>query len=234
QATILNLLLKLRQELNLSYLFISHDLSVLRYICNRIGIMYLGRIVEMAATEEIFESPQHPYTISLLSAAPTPTVTQGNEEIILEGEVSQKAIGKGCRFSPRCPAKQIELCHEVEPPLDEVWPGHRAACHLSLEGLPLGIMTASGKPVDSHRVSAKQKSGKLMTGFRIATDIGGTFTDLVYLDEKTGDVKVAKASTTPHDFAQGVLDTLDKADGLNTAQTAFFVHGTTVIINALT
>src|SRR5262249_35234356 len=102
QATILNLLLRLRQELNLSYLFISHDLSVLRYICNRIGIMYLGRIVEMAATEEIFESPQHPYTIALLSAAPTPTVTQVNEEIVLEGEVSQKAIGKGCRFSPRC------------------------------------------------------------------------------------------------------------------------------------
>ncbi|MBX3085698.1 MAG: hydantoinase/oxoprolinase family protein [Anaerolineae bacterium] len=73
-----------------------------------------------------------------------------------------------------------------------------------------------------------------MTGYRIATDIGGTFTDLVYLDEKTGEVRVAKASTTPHNFAQGVIDTLDKAEQLNTAQTAFFVHGTTVVINALT
>ncbi len=237
QATILNLLLDLRSKLQLSYLFISHNLSVLRYICDRIGIMYLGRIVEMAPTEEIFEDPQHPYTISLLSAAPTPGVQQTNDEIILEGEVSQRAIGKGCRFSPRCPAAQIELCKEVEPTLDEVWPGHRAACHLSLEGLPLSIMTASGKPAVQHRaIQQKEKSqkDKPMTGYRIATDIGGTFTDLVYLDEKTGQVQVAKASTTPRNFAQGVLDTLDKAQGLNTAQTSFFVHGTTVIINALT
>jgi N-methylhydantoinase A len=231
QATILNLLLKLRQELDLSYLFISHDLSVLRYICDRIGIMYLGRIVEMATTDEIFDEPQHPYTISLLSAAPKPDVHQVDKEIILEGEISHRAVGKGCRFSPRCPAAKIELCDEEEPLLDEIWPGHRAACHLALQRLPLGIKTAAGEPVEQGRSSRRRKH---MTGLRIASDIGGTFTDLVYLDEQTGEVQATKASTTPHDFAQGVLDTLDKAQGLDTARTSFFVHGTTVIINALT
>jgi N-methylhydantoinase A len=230
QATILNLLLQLRHELDLSYLFISHDLSVLRYICDRIGIMYLGRMVEMASTEEIFEEPQHPYTISLLSAAPKPDVHQVDQEIVLEGEISHQAIGKGCRFSPRCPAAKIEVCDEVEPPLDEVWRDHRAACHLALQRLPLGIKTASGEPVEQHVLRRR----KHMKGLRIASDIGGTFTDLVYLDEETGEVKATKASTTPHDFAQGVLDTLDKAQGLDTSKTSFFVHGTTVIINALT
>jgi N-methylhydantoinase A len=230
QATILNLLLKLRHELDLSYLFISHDLSVLRYICDRIGIMYLGRMVEMASTEEMFEEPQHPYTISLLSAAPKPDVQQVDKEIILEGEISHRAMGKGCRFSPRCPAAKIEVCDEIEPPLDETWPGHRAACHLALQRLPLKIKTASGEPVEQ-RVPRRKKH---MKGLRIASDIGGTFTDLVYLDEQTGEVKATKAPTTPHDFAQGVLDTLDKAEGLDTSKTSFFVHGTTVIINALT
>jgi N-methylhydantoinase A len=229
QATILNLLLKLRDELNLSYLFISHDLGVLRYICDRIAIMYLGRIVEIAPTQEIFEDPQHPYTISLLSAAPEAKVRQDKQEIILEGEISQQGIGRGCRFSPRCPAKQIELCQEVEPPLDETWRGHRAACHLALQNLPLGIVTASGDPY-----ARSIRRHKHMTGYRIATDIGGTFTDLAYLDEATGEVRVTKASTTPQDFSQGIIDTLDKAKGLDTAKTAFFVHGTTVIINALT
>jgi N-methylhydantoinase A len=229
QATILNLLLKLRAELNLSYLFISHDLNVLRYVCDRIGIMYLGRIVEMAPTREIFDDPQHPYTIALLSAAPEAKIEQKRGEIILQGEVSQRAIGQGCRFSPRCPAAQIALCRAEEPPLDEVWRGHRAACHLALQNLPLGILTASGEPYAS---IVRRK--KHMRGFRIATDIGGTFTDLVYLDEDTGDVRVAKAPTTPRDFAQGILDTLNKAERLDTARTAFFVHGTTVVINALT
>jgi oligopeptide/dipeptide ABC transporter ATP-binding protein len=159
RATILNLLLKLRQELNLSYLFISHDLSVLRYICDRIGILYLGRIVELAPTEDIFEAPQHPYTISLLSAAPRAEVNQSSQEIILEGEISQRAIGKGCRFSPRCPAAQIDLCREIEPPLDEVWLGHRAACHLSLQ-VCLGIMTASGKPVERQHTT-RQGDGRI-------------------------------------------------------------------------
>ncbi len=229
QATILNLLLKLRDELGLSYLFISHDLNVLRYVCDRIGVMYLGRIVEMAPTREIFDDPQHPYTISLLSAAPEPKLEQKRGEIILQGEISPRAIGHGCRFSPRCPAAQIDLCKVEEPPLDEVWRGHRAACHLALQNLPLGIITASGEPYAS---TVRRK--KHMRGYRIATDIGGTFTDLVYLDEDTGEVRVGKASTTPHDFSQGILDTLNKADRLDTARTSFFVHGTTVVINALT
>ncbi len=233
QATMLNLLLKLRDELDLSYLFISHDLSVLRYICDRIGIMYLGRIVEMASAEEIFEEPQHPYTISLLSAAPSPDLAQAEEEIILRGEVSQQAIGKGCRFSPRCPAAKIELCGEEEPALEEVWLKHSSACHLALQSLPLNIQLLSGETYNRPRSVVNRR--KPMTGFRIATDIGGTFTDMVYLDEQTGKIGVHKVSTTPHNFAQGVIDTLDKAqDEIETARTSFFVHGTTIIINALT
>ncbi|MBK8030975.1 MAG: ATP-binding cassette domain-containing protein [Chloroflexi bacterium] len=229
QATILNLLLKLRDELGLSYLFISHDLNVLRYVCDRIGIMYLGRIVELAPTHEIFEDPKHPYTISLLSAAPEAKIEQKRGEIILQGEVSQRAIGQGCRFSPRCPAAQIDLCKAEEPALDEVWRGHRAACHLALQNLPLGIITASGEPYAN-----TVRRQKHMRGYRIATDIGGTFTDLVVLNEETGEITVAKASTTPQDFSQGILDTINKSDRLDTARTTFFVHGTTVVINALT
>lgn len=233
QATMLNLLLELRDELDLSYLFISHDLTVLRYVCDRIGIMYLGRIVEMAPTEEIFEDPQHPYTVSLLSAAPAPELKQSEQEIILQGEVSQKAIGKGCRFSPRCPAAKIEICDEVEPLLDAVWQHHYAACHLALQTLPLNIKLTNGEIYQQPQ--AVTNRSKPMTGYRIATDIGGTFTDMVYLDEQTGKIGVRKASTTPHDFSQGVIDTLDKAeDHIETARTSFFVHGTTVIINALT
>jgi hypothetical protein len=101
----------------------------------------------------------------------------------------------------RCPAAKIEVCDEIEPSLDELWPGHRAACHLALQRLPLKIKTASGEPVEQ-RVPRRKKH---MMGLRIASDIGGTFTDLVYLDEQTGEVKTTKASTTPH--AQGVLDT---------------------------
>ena len=229
QATILNLLLKLRDELGLSYLFISHDLNVLRYVCDRIGIMYLGRIVEIAPTHEIFEDPKHPYTISLLSAAPEAKIEQKRGEIILQGEVSQRAIGHGCRFSPRCPAAQIDLCKAEEPALDEVWRGHRAACHLALQNLPLGIITAAGEPYAN-----TVRRQKHMRGYRIATDIGGTFTDLVVLNEETGEISVAKASTTPQDFSQGILDTINKSDRLDTARTTFFVHGTTVVINALT
>ncbi|RMF78230.1 MAG: ABC transporter ATP-binding protein [Chloroflexi bacterium] len=145
QATILNLLLDLREKLDLSYLFISHDLGVLRYICDRIGVMYLGRIVEMASTQELFEKPQHPYTISLLSAAPRPTLQQNRHEIILQGEISQSAIGQGCRFSPRCPATQIDTCKTDEPSLDEWREGHRVACHLTHQNLPLNIVTVSGE-----------------------------------------------------------------------------------------
>lgn len=233
QAAILNLLLKLRTQFNLTYLFISHDLSVLRYICDRIGIMYLGRIVEMAPTEEIFLEPQHPYTVSLLSSAPEPKLEQDKYEIVLQGEISQHAIGRGCRFSPRCPASKIEICDEIEPLLEEVWSNHKAACHLALQALPLGIITETGDTYEQTRSPMKRR--KPMTGFRIASDIGGTFTDLVYLDEQTGKIGVRKASSTPHDFAMGVLDTLDKAaNDLETARTSFFVHGTTVIINTLT
>ncbi len=135
QAQILNLLVDLQEELGLTYLFISHDLGVIRYICDRVALMYLGRIVELAPVETIFERPLHPYTQALRSAMPEPDPDAQEEEILLEGEVDVVDPGfPGCRFAPRCPAAQIDRCQAEEPPLQEVAPGHWVACHLVESG----------------------------------------------------------------------------------------------------
>ena len=131
QAQVLNLFLSLQKRLNLSYLLISHDLGVIRYVCDRVAIMYLGRIVETGLVEEIFQEPKHPYTQALLSAMPEPDPNHQSEEIILEGEISALAPEtKGCRFAPRCPAKKIARCHEEDPQLQDTGDGRRVACHL--------------------------------------------------------------------------------------------------------
>jgi len=131
QAQVLNLLLDLQQRLGLTYLFISHDLSVIRYICDRVALMYLGRIVEMGSIEEIFQKPLHPYTRALLSAIPMTDPDYASEEIILKGDVSTlAAVGSGCCFAPRCPAERMDLCSKVEPELKDVGEGHLVACHL--------------------------------------------------------------------------------------------------------
>lgn len=133
QAKIINLLMDLQSKLGLTYLFISHDLSVVRHISNRIAVMYLGKIVEIAETDQIFENCQHPYTIALLSAIPKVDVDHKTERIILEGDVPSPINPKpGCRFAKRCWMAQ-EKCTQESPDLVEVEPGHCVACHYAFE-----------------------------------------------------------------------------------------------------
>jgi peptide/nickel transport system ATP-binding protein len=132
QAQILNLLRRLQQELHLSYLFISHDLGVVQYMCDEIAVMYLGRIVEQADRIALFSGPRHPYTRALLSAAPSarPKNMRPEQRIRLTGEPpSPIDPPPGCRFAPRCPFA-VQLCRMEDPPLRPIHSGHWAACHL--------------------------------------------------------------------------------------------------------
>ena len=133
QAQIINLLKKLQKEMNLSYVFISHDLSVVKFISDKIGVMYLGGMMEFGKKEDIFRNPLHPYTKALLSAVPNPDPTAKMERIKLEGDIPSPANPpKGCRFHTRCPYAK-EVCKHVPPQYTEVEPGHFAACHLLCE-----------------------------------------------------------------------------------------------------
>lgn len=130
QAQVLNLLQDLQEEMGLTYLFISHDLSVVKHLSSRIAVMYLGKIVELCPADELFDHPAHPYTKALLSAIPVPSIDVHRERIILPGDVpSPKNPPSGCRFHTRCPYA-TEKCRCEEPPLKEHAPGHFAACHL--------------------------------------------------------------------------------------------------------
>ncbi|HYH03518.1 MAG TPA: ABC transporter ATP-binding protein [Bacillota bacterium] len=131
QAQIINLLIELRQNLKMAYLFISHDLAVVKHISQRIAVMYLGQIVEYAPSGELFDHPGHPYTEALLSAIPAPNPDLRKKRIILQGEISNtRNSGPACCFAPRCP-KAMDRCKREEPPAVAVTPGHYVKCFLA-------------------------------------------------------------------------------------------------------
>lgn len=132
QAQVMNLLLKLQQDKGLSYIFIAHDLSMVRYISDTVAVMYLGSIMEYATNKELYENPQHPYTKALFSAIPVanPKIEKGRSRIKLEGEIPSPINSpKGCKFCTRC-AYAKPVCFEQPPVLKECVPGHKVACHL--------------------------------------------------------------------------------------------------------
>jgi oligopeptide/dipeptide ABC transporter ATP-binding protein len=139
QAQILNLLLELQERLGLTYLFVAHDLAVVKHISARVAVMYVGRIVETAPTENLFESPKHPYTEALMSAVPKPNPRLRSERIVLQGEVADPAnTPPGCHFHPRC-KYATAVCREKTPVQEQIAPNHFVSCHrareLSLRGV---------------------------------------------------------------------------------------------------
>ncbi|MBI4041935.1 MAG: dipeptide ABC transporter ATP-binding protein [Deltaproteobacteria bacterium] len=131
QAQIINLMQDLQEKFGLTYLFVAHDLKVIEYISDRVAVMYLGKIVELTFSKEIYKNPLHPYTQALLSAIPVPDPKARKQRIILTGDVPNPIDPpSGCCFHPRCPLDKVEACKSVEPELREVAPGHWVACHL--------------------------------------------------------------------------------------------------------
>ena len=132
QSQILNLLKDLQNEYGLTYLFIAHGLSVVKHISDRIGVMYLGKLVEVASSDELHSNPYHPYTQALLSANPVPDPRAKHQRILLEGDVPSPANPPpGCRFHTRCSQCLGDICSQVEPELKDIGGGHQVACHIS-------------------------------------------------------------------------------------------------------
>ena len=130
QSQILNLMQDLKEQFGLTYVFIAHDLSVVKHFCDRVAVMYLGRIVELADKQSLYSEPRHPYTQALLSAVPEPNPDGTKERIILQGEVpSPSNAPAGCVFHTRCP-HVMDICRERRPQLQTVSTGHQTACHL--------------------------------------------------------------------------------------------------------
>lgn len=133
QAQIVNLMLDLQDQLGVTYLFVAHDLSVVKHVSDRVAVMYVGKIVEVAETKALFSTPKHPYTEALLSAVPIPDPRLRSERIILEGDVADPANPpSGCYFHPRCP-HAIDICKTDTPKLEEIEPGRHVSCHRAQE-----------------------------------------------------------------------------------------------------
>ena len=133
QSQIINLMKDMQEEKNISYIFISHDLSVVKHISDRVGVMYLGSMMELADKNEIYSNPQHPYTRALIGAIPIPDPTKRKEMQVIQGEIpSNVNIPKGCKFNPRCPFAK-DICREQEPATKEVKPNHFVKCHFGGE-----------------------------------------------------------------------------------------------------
>jgi oligopeptide/dipeptide ABC transporter ATP-binding protein len=163
QAQIVNLLQDLQKQRDLAYLFIAHDLAVVRHIADRVAVMYLGRIVELAPTDALFEAPRHPYTRALLSAVPVPDPSVRHERIALTGEPpSPVAIPSGCRFHTRCPHAQ-DICRREDPVLIDDGAGHAAACHLWRE---LPARPAAAEAADD---ASGARLRRLQARFQVAT-----------------------------------------------------------------
>ncbi|HVD12916.1 MAG TPA: oligopeptide/dipeptide ABC transporter ATP-binding protein [Actinomycetota bacterium] len=150
QAQVVNLLEELQEEFGLTYLVVAHDLAVVRHISDRIAVMYLGRIVEVAPSDQLYETPLHPYTIALLSAIPIPdpTIEVGRQRILLTGDLPSPADPPaGCRFHTRCPYRQPTRCHDEVPALRQLGPGHTVACHWA-EDIKAGELKPHEVPVE--------------------------------------------------------------------------------------
>lgn len=133
QSQIINLMKDMQEEKNISYIFISHDLSVVKHISDRVGVMYLGSMMELADKNEIYSNPQHPYTRALIGAIPLPDPTKRKKMQVIQGEIpSNVNIPKGCKFNPRCPFAK-DICREQEPATKEVKPNHFVKCHFGGE-----------------------------------------------------------------------------------------------------
>jgi oligopeptide transport system ATP-binding protein len=152
QSQVLNLLLDLRRDLNLTYIFISHNLSVVQYFSDRVGVMYLGKIAELGSVEQLYKDPRHPYTVALLSAIPDPNPRRRKKRLVLKGDVpSPAAPPKGCRFHTRCWLREKlgnpERCVTEEPQLRDFGGGHQTACHyaeqISAESVSAAVETQS-------------------------------------------------------------------------------------------
>lgn len=143
QAQILNLLKEFQEKMGLTYLFVAHDLSVVAHISDRVAVMYVGKIVELATTAELFSNPKHPYTEALMSAIPRPDPRPREKRVLLTGEVANPANPpSGCYFHPRC-AYAKEICSQVDPPLEEVSPAHYVKCHRARELSLVGAVKPS-------------------------------------------------------------------------------------------
>jgi oligopeptide/dipeptide ABC transporter ATP-binding protein len=169
QAQVLNLLDEIQDEYQLSFIFIAHDLSVVRHTSDRVGVMYLGRIAEMAECDELYDHPAHPYTPALLSAIPEPDPRRVKERIILQGDVPTPINPpEGCRFHTRCPAA-FSRCRSEVPELTEVASGHFVACHLYTEPARAGL-TLSQAQAEVHQQVATSATTVLTNAHRLGID----------------------------------------------------------------